>query len=113
MSGFITTLVILLIIAIVVIVILAKLYRRATREVSLVKTGIGGKRVVMDGGTIAIPFFHEVSQINMRTLKLAISRSNEAALITRDRLRVDVSAEFYVAVQASEEGVGRAAKGLH
>ena len=41
--------------------IMARLYRRATREVSLVKTGSGGKRVIMDGGTIAIPFLHEIS----------------------------------------------------
>ena len=35
--------------------VLARLYRRATREVSLVKTGAGGKKVIMDGGTVVVP----------------------------------------------------------
>ena len=42
--------------------ILMKLWRRASREISLVRTGAGGKRVVMDGGCIMLPFFHELHQ---------------------------------------------------
>ena len=45
--------------------VLARLYRRATREVSLVRTGAGGKKVIMDGGTIVIPLLHEISPVNM------------------------------------------------
>ncbi|WP_019954117.1 hypothetical protein [Yoonia vestfoldensis] len=40
--------------------IIARLYRRTTREIALVKTGSGGKRIIMDGGTIVIPLLHEV-----------------------------------------------------
>lgn len=94
------------------IVVLARLYERGTRETSLVKTGVGGRRVVMDGGVIAIPYFHQISRVNMQSLRLELSRSGEAALITKDRLRVDVGAEFYVSVIASEEGVARAAQTL-
>ena len=54
--------------------IMARLYRRATREVSLVKTGSGGKKVIMDGGTVAIPFLHEISLVNMKTLRLEVHR---------------------------------------
>lgn len=43
MSGVLTTLILLVIVAIVVIVILARLYRKATREVSLIRTGLGGQ----------------------------------------------------------------------
>ena len=49
--------------------VLGRLYRRATREVSLVKTGSGGKKVIMDGGTIVIPLLHEISPVNMKTLR--------------------------------------------
>ncbi|MEP4196696.1 MAG: flotillin domain-containing protein [Aliishimia sp.] len=92
--------------------ILGRLYRRSTREVSLVKTGAGGKKVIMDGGTIVIPLLHEISPVNMKTLRLEVQRYAEAALITKDRMRVDVGVEFYVSVNATVEGIGRAAQTL-
>ena len=92
--------------------VMSRLYRRTTREVSLVKTGLGGKQVIMDGGTIVLPLFHEVAKVNMRTLRLEVSRQGEAALITKDRMRVDVGVEFYVSVAPTAEGVGRAAQTL-
>lgn len=92
--------------------LLGRLYRRATREVSLVKTGAGGKRVIMDGGAIVIPLLHEISPVNMKTLRLEVKRAADDALITKDRMRVDVGAEFYVSVQATEDGISRAAQTL-
>ncbi|MEO0362897.1 MAG: SPFH domain-containing protein, partial [Pseudomonadota bacterium] len=92
--------------------VLARLYRRTTREISIVKTGSGGKRVIMDGGTVAIPLLHEISYVNMKTLRLEVARTGDAALITKDRMRVDVGVEFYVSVNATEEGVSKAAQTL-
>ncbi|MEM7318165.1 MAG: flotillin domain-containing protein [Pseudomonadota bacterium] len=92
--------------------VLARLYQRATREVSLVKTGQGGKKVIMDGGVLIVPLLHEVSPVNMKTLRLEVQRNGEAALITQDRMRVDVGVEFYVSVMATDEGVARAAQTL-
>ncbi|MEM9047794.1 MAG: flotillin domain-containing protein [Pseudomonadota bacterium] len=92
--------------------VMARLYRKATREESLVKTGAGGRRVIMDGGTIVIPLLHEVSRVNMKTLRLEVSRTSDGALITKDRMRVDVGVEFYVSVNATEDGIARAAQTL-
>ncbi|QBF32820.1 flotillin family protein [Thalassococcus sp. S3] len=92
--------------------VLGRLYRRATREMSLVKTGAGGKKVIMDGGTIVVPLLHEISPVNMKTLRLEVQRTGEGALITRDRMRVDVGVEFYVSVNATTEGISRAAQTL-
>lgn len=104
--------VLILIVLVVAIVVLARFYVRGTRETSLVKTGVGGRRVVMDGGVIAVPYFHQISRVNMQSLRLEVARKGEAALITKDRLRVDVGAEFYVSVIATEEGISRAAQTL-
>ena len=92
--------------------VIARLYRRATREISLVRTGAGGKKVIMDGGTLVVPLLHEVSPVNMKTLRLEVQRNGEAALITKDRMRVDVGVEFYVSVSPTEEGIARAAQTL-
>ena len=101
-----------LVVLVAIIAVLARFYVRGTRETSLVKTGVGGRRVVMDGGVIAVPYFHQISRVNMQSLRLEVGRRGEAALITKDRLRVDVGAEFYVCVIATEEGIARAAQTL-
>ncbi|WP_257891449.1 flotillin family protein [Gymnodinialimonas phycosphaerae] len=92
--------------------IIGRLYKRTTRELSLVKTGAGGKKVIMDGGTLVIPLLHEVTPVNMKTLRLEVRRTGEGALITQDRMRVDVGVEFYVSVMATDEGIARAAQTL-
>lgn len=92
--------------------ILAKMYRRASKETSFVRTGFGGQRVIMNGGSMVFPVLHEVIPVNMNTLRLEVRRANEQALITRDRMRVDVLAEFYVRVQPTEESIANAAQTL-
>lgn len=106
------TLIVVLVLTVLVILFLNRYYRKATREVSLVRTGAGGQRVVLDGGCIALPFLHKVSEVNMRTTKLEIERLGPKSIITKDRLRVDVGAEFYVRVHATDEGVANAAQAL-
>jgi len=92
--------------------ILARLYKRSTKEISFVRTGMGGQRVIMNGGALVLPVLHEVIPVNMNTLRLEVRRANEAALITRDRMRVDVQAEFYVRVQPTSESIANAAQTL-
>lgn len=92
--------------------ILARLYKRASKETSFVRTGFGGEKVVMNGGALILPVFHETIPVNMNTLRLAVARNNEQALITKDRMRVDVLAEFYVRVQPSSEAIASAAQTL-
>ncbi|MEM6460747.1 MAG: flotillin domain-containing protein [Pseudomonadota bacterium] len=104
--------ILVLLVAAIVIVLAAWFYQRATNEVALVKTGVGGRKVVIDGGTLAIPYFHEINPVNMQTLRMDVSRSGESALITKDRLRVDVGAEFYASVMPNEEAITRAAQTL-
>lgn len=92
--------------------ILARLYRRASKEISFVRTGFGGQKVIMNGGALVFPVLHEVIPVNMNTLRLAVHRANEQALITRDRMRVDVVAEFYVRAQPTEEAIANSAQTL-
>lgn len=72
-------------ILLVIGIIFARLYRRASAEQAFVRTGLGGQKVVMSGGAIVMPIFHEIIPINMNTLKLEVSRSTVDSLITKDR----------------------------
>ncbi len=91
---------------------LAKLYRRASKEVAFVRTGVGGEKVVMNGGAMVFPVFHETMPVNMNTVVLAVVRRDAEALITLDRLRIDVKAEFYVRVRPDAGAIAMAAQTL-
>lgn len=104
--------IVLVIVLVVGIWFFHRFYAKANREIALVRTGLGGQKVVLDGGCLALPFLHKVAEVNMRTSKLEIERVGPASVITADRLRVDVGAEFYVRVRATEEGVAIAAQAL-
>jgi hypothetical protein len=59
-----------------------------------------------------VPVLHEITRINMKTTRLQVSRTGASVLITKDRMRVDVGCEFYVTVEATKEGIARAAQML-
>ncbi|MCU0635246.1 MAG: SPFH domain-containing protein [Gemmatimonadaceae bacterium] len=109
---FILALIAAAIVVAIVVWLLHWLYLRSSKERSFVRTGLGGQKVVVDGGAFVLPIVHDVIPVNMNTLKLEVSRGRDKALITRDRMRVDVIAEFYVRVQATADAVAAAAQTL-
>ncbi|AQS64174.1 Inner membrane protein YqiK [Rhizobium rhizogenes] len=99
--------------AIVVIgIIMTSLYTRSTRDKAYVRTGLGGKKVVLDGGAIILPIFHSYSWVSLSTLRLEVKRSEHESLITKDRMRADITAEFYVRVKPDAENIALAAQTL-
>ena len=88
------------------------LYLRSSKERAFVRTGLGGQKVVLDGGAFVLPIVHDVIPVNMNTLRLEVARGRDKALITKDRMRVDVIAEFYVRVAANGNAVAAAAQTL-
>ena len=95
-----------------IIITILRLYKRASKEIAFVRTGFGGERVVMNGGALVLPIFHETMPVNMNTVRLAVERKNADALITLDRLRIDVKAEFYVRVRPDADALAMAAQTL-
>ncbi|POU25802.1 MULTISPECIES: flotillin family protein [Acinetobacter] len=92
--------------------IIARLYRRSSKEISFVRTGFGGEKVILGGGALVLPVLHEIIPVNMNTLRLEVRRADDQALITRDRMRVDVMAEFYVRVKPTADSIATAAQTL-
>ncbi|AKI03434.1 hypothetical protein IMCC20628_04768 (plasmid) [Hoeflea sp. IMCC20628] len=88
------------------------LYRRSTKDVSFVRTGFGGEKVVMGGGALVLPILHDLTEVNMNTLRLEVTRAREKSLITKDRMRVELTVEFYVRVAPNIEAVATAARSL-
>jgi len=101
-----------LVLLLILIVIYAKFYQRSSKDVAFVRTGFGGERIVLTGGALAIPVIHQTTPVNMNTLRLNVARGKANALVTQDKMRVDVEAAFYVRVVGTREGVALAAQTL-
>ena len=78
------SLIIWLIVAVIVIAIVVYfvnwLYRRSSKEVSFVRTGLFGEKVVINSGAFVLPFIHEVTPVNMNVLPMGIVRSPSGTL---------------------------------
>lgn len=91
---------------------LKRLWRRASPERAIVRTGGGKVLVTMTGGCLQVPIIHEVTYVNMATMRLDIERSGDRSLITKDRLRADANVAFFTRVSRTSEGVAAAAASL-
>ena len=108
----IAIIILLTIVIAVAVYLLHWLYRHSSKDQSFVRTGSGGERVVMGGGALVIPIIHDITVVNMNAVPVEIRRTGEASLITKNKMRVDLVAEFMVRVIATEEGVSTAARTL-
>jgi uncharacterized membrane protein YqiK len=102
----------LVIVVAVLVWVIRRLFVRSSKDKAFVRTGLGGQKVVLDGGAFLLPFVHDAIPVNMNTVRLEVARGQDKALITKDRMRVDVTAEFFVRVQATSQAVAAAAQTL-
>lgn len=109
---FVLALIVVAAVVAIVVWLLNWLYLRSSKERAFVRTGFGGQKVVMNGGAFVLPIVHEVIPVNMNTLRLEVGRGRDRALITKDRMRVDVTSEFYVRVKAEADAIAAAAQTL-
>jgi len=66
----------------------------------------------MDAGAMVLPVVHRVLDVNLQTMKLGVNPRGRNALITKDNLRADVLAQFYIKVQPDEDHILTAARSL-
>ncbi len=102
----------LAIVVVIAVYLLRWLYRRSTKETAFVRTGFGGEKVVISGGALVVPVLHEIMPVGMNVMRIEVSRRQSQGLITKDRMRVDVVADFFVRVGSTREQVSRAAQTL-
>src|SRR5207247_3866627 len=95
-----------------IVTVVTRLYRKASANMAFVRTGMGGAKVIKDGGTTVLPVVHQVIPVSLETMRLDVERRGPHALITKDNLRVDLSAEFYIKVQANADDILQAARSL-
>lgn len=105
--------IILIALAIAIIVYLLHwLYRRSSKEIAFVRTGMGGEQVVISGGAFVLPIIHNITSVGMKTLCIEVQRNGSKSFITKNRMRAEVTAEFYVRVAPTNDAVSIAAQTL-
>jgi uncharacterized membrane protein YqiK len=95
-----------------ILLIVTTLYVKTKPDEAILKTGMGGPRVVIDGGAIIIPVLHETTRVPLHTMKIEVARKGGESLLTKDKLRADVVAAFFIHVQKDEDSIKAAAKSL-
>lgn len=101
-----------LVVLLILLVLFAKFYQKSSKDVAFVRTGLFGQKIVLTGGALAIPIFHQTTPVNMNTLKLEIERKEKNGFITKDKMRVDIKTDFYVRVIGDKDSVSLAAQTL-
>lgn len=82
---------------------------------AFVRTGgvfIKKKSVILNGGCVILPGFHELTRVPLREISIDVERTGKLAVRTRDYLRADMRVTFYVCINASDEDVLTAAARL-
>jgi len=95
-----------------ILFVITRLYVRTKANMAFVRTGAKGKLVIMDGGGIVIPLIHELMPVSLESTKLVVRRIGSDALLTHDKLRADIHAEFFVKVKADSESIINASRTL-
>ena len=107
------TLIFLVIVLIAILYIISIwVYKRAPANMGFIRTGYLGTKVCLGRGAMVLPVFHEVTWVSLETLKLIVSRSRDQAVLTSDKIRIDVVTELYAHVGRSEEDLLAAARSL-
>ena len=106
----------LIVIAIIVIaifyIISIWIYKRAPSNMGFIRTGFLGTKICLGKGAIVLPVFHEITWVSLETIKFAVSRAREQAILTADNIRVDVTTELYAHVGHTEDAVLTASRSL-
>ncbi len=107
-----TSLVVVIVALLLGIWFLQRFYAKASLETALVRTGMGGRRVVTDGGCLALPILHRVQKVSMQAARMSAACTGKDAALTRDQLRADIEMEFELNVAADPEAIATAAQTL-
>jgi uncharacterized membrane protein YqiK len=91
-------------------VTIAKFYRRCGADEALVRTGSGGDKVVIGGGVNVLPILHQLMHVSLRSVKLSVERSGRNALVTKDKIKANVTTELFIKVEPIQEDVLAAAR---
>lgn len=108
------------IVALVVLLLLSvwaytRVYVITPNNEAFVRTGgvfVKQKKVILNGGCVVLPGFHELTRVPLREISIDVERTGKLAVRTQDYLRANMRVTFYVCINADEQDVLTAAARL-
>lgn len=100
----------ILFVAVGILAIFAKLYVKTKASEAFVRTGSKGLVVIKDGGALVIPLLHNIVRVSLETIRLEVLRELKDSLLTKDKLRADIRAEFFVRIMPTDEAIKNASR---
>ena len=85
-----------------------RIYLITPNNEAFVRSGgvfIKKKLVVLNGGCLVVPGFHELTRVPLREISINVERTGKLAVRTQDYLRANMRVTFYVCITDSEEDV--------
>lgn len=70
------------------------------------------KMVILNGGCVVLPGFHEITRVPLREISIDVERTGKLAVRTQDYLRANMRVTFYVCINANDQDVLTAAARL-
>lgn len=103
----------IIVVALIVIGLAVKsMYKVTKGDYALVVNGMGKAGVIKDGGGLVVPGFQTTRRVPLDNMKIMVKRTNKEALLTEDKMRVDLIGAFYLKVKSDKESIITAAQTL-
>ena len=101
----------LVLIVLAAIFVLLTLYRKVEKGTALIRTGMGGTKVIFNGGMV-YPIVHRTDLMDISLKRVELDRTAQNGLICKDNIRADIKVVFFVRVNNAEEDVLRVAESV-
>jgi len=89
---------------------MARFLKRPSPSEAIIRIGRNMTDVFIGQACWIVPVFHRASTISLSTIGLTIRRAGHDALVTKDYISTNLSAEFYIRVEPNDDDVKKAAR---
>jgi len=94
------------------IIIASKFYIKVGPDEAIVKTGMGGMSVIIDGGALVWPVVHRYEKMDLTLKSFEIAREGSEGLICKDNIRADIKTAFFIRVDKTNEEIKEVAQSI-
>ena len=94
------------------IVVASKFYIKVGPDEAIVKTGMGGMNVIIDGGALVWPVIHRYEKMDLTLKSFEIAREGSEGLICKDNIRADIKTAFFIRVDKTTEEIKEVAQSI-
>src|SRR4051794_15697895 len=89
---------------------MARFLRRPSPSEALIRIGRSSTEVFIGRSCWVVPVLHRAATLSLSTIGLTIRRVGHDALVSKDFISTNLSAEFYIRIEPNDDDVKKAAR---